>query len=78
VIDQLAERGLLARVRRNRDRRKVELKLTKRGRAAIDGLIPIVVAKQNTVLMDFGVAEMHEFQRLLVKLDDKLSTIIRG
>lgn len=77
VIDQLAERGFLERVRRNRDRRKVELKLTNGGRAAIDGLIPIVVAKQNAVLMEFGVAEMREFHRLLVKLDEGLSTLLR-
>ena len=32
VIDQLAERGFLKRVRRDRDRRKVELQLTEAGR----------------------------------------------
>src|SRR5580698_2426346 len=35
VIDQLADRGLLERVRRDRDRRKVELQLTPAGRAAV-------------------------------------------
>ena len=32
VIDQLAERGLLERVRRDKDRRKVEFELTDAGR----------------------------------------------
>src|ERR1700684_3472079 len=32
VIDQLAERGFLERIRRDRDRRKVELQLTAAGR----------------------------------------------
>src|ERR1700737_292237 len=41
VIDQLAERGLLERVRRDRDRRKVELQLTPAGRDAIEALIPL-------------------------------------
>ena len=36
VIDQLAERGLLERVRRDRDRRKVELQLTPAGRDTIE------------------------------------------
>src|ERR1700723_4781098 len=36
VIDQLAERGLLERSRRDRDRRKVELELTPAGREAVE------------------------------------------
>jgi len=50
VIDQLAERGLLERVRRDRDRRKVELQLTPAGREAIEGIIPLVVDKLNLAL----------------------------
>src|SRR5580658_4018124 len=50
VIDQLAERGLLERVRRDRDRRKVELQLTPAGRDAIESLIPLMVGKLNEVL----------------------------
>src|SRR5271155_2551091 len=53
VIDQLADRGLLERVRRDRDRRKVELQLTEAGRAAIESLIPLVVDKLNIALGDF-------------------------
>src|SRR6202790_2667994 len=69
VIDQLAERGLLERMRRNRDRRKVELQLTPAGRATIEGLIPLVVDKLNLALADFSSAEVEEFLRLLVKLN---------
>src|SRR6202166_4074885 len=72
VIDQLAERGLLERVRRDRDRRKVELQLTPAGRATIEGLIPLVVEKLNLVLADFSSAEFKEFQRLLIKLNARL------
>jgi DNA-binding MarR family transcriptional regulator len=72
VIDQLAERGLLERVRRDRDRRKVELQLTPAGRATVEGLIPLVVEKLNLALEDFSSSEVHEFQRLLVKLNTRL------
>src|ERR1700677_601983 len=44
VIDQLAERGLLERVRRDRDRRKVELQLKPPGRARAESLIPLGAA----------------------------------
>jgi DNA-binding MarR family transcriptional regulator len=72
VIDQLAERGLLERVRRDRDRRKVELQLTPAGRETIEGLIPLVVEKLNLALDEFSVAEVHELRRLLVKLNTRL------
>jgi DNA-binding MarR family transcriptional regulator len=72
IIDQLAERGLLERVRRDRDRRKVELQLTPAGREAIESLIPLVVAKLNEVLTDFSKDEVQELLRLLVKLNTTL------
>jgi DNA-binding MarR family transcriptional regulator len=73
IIDQLAERGLLERVRRDRDRRKVELQLTPAGRETIESLIPLVVDKLNEVLgEDFSKAEFQELLRLLVKLNTTL------
>jgi DNA-binding MarR family transcriptional regulator len=72
VIDQLAERGLLERVRRDRDRRKVELQLTPAGREAIESLIPLVVDKLNEALTEFTKAEVQELLRLLIKLNTTL------
>src|SRR5882672_8839052 len=77
VIDQLAERGLLERVRRDRDRRKVELQLTPAGLAAINGVIPDVVEKLNLALADFSGAEFAEFFRLLNKLNATLQTAVK-
>jgi DNA-binding MarR family transcriptional regulator len=72
IIDQLAERGLLERVRRDKDRRKVELQLTPAGRDAIESLIPLIVGKLNEVLSDLSHAEVQELLRLLVKLNTTL------
>ena len=74
VIDQLAARGFLERVRRDRDRRKVELQLTPAGREAVERLIPLVIEKLNLALADFSSAEVQEFQRLLVKLSTALQS----
>jgi DNA-binding MarR family transcriptional regulator len=74
VIDQLADRGLLERVRRDRDRRKVELQLTAAGRAVIEELIPLVVEKLNLALTDFSHEEVHELLRLLMKLNTSLES----
>jgi DNA-binding MarR family transcriptional regulator len=74
VIDQLAERGLLERIRRDRDRRKVELQLTPAGREAVEGLIPLVVEKLNLALADFSSEEVQELLRLLIKLNTTLQS----
>jgi DNA-binding MarR family transcriptional regulator len=76
VIDQLADRGLLERVRRDRDRRKVELQLTDAGRKTVEDLIPLVVEKLNLALCDFSSGEFQEFLRLLLKLNTRLQSTL--
>src|SRR6202040_1467860 len=78
VIDQLAERGLLERARRDRDRRKVELELTPAGRAVVETLIPLVVEKLNDALADFSSAEVQEFKRFLLKLNVTLQSAVES
>jgi DNA-binding MarR family transcriptional regulator len=69
VVDQLVNRGLLERVRRDRnDRRKVDLYLTPAAFDTIDGLIEPVVGRLNRALANFSGSEMQELQGLLVKL----------
>jgi DNA-binding MarR family transcriptional regulator len=76
VIDRLAEQGLVERVRRDRDRRKVELQLTPAGRATIESLVPLVVDKLNELLIGFSKPEVQELLRLLVKLNTTLQAHI--
>jgi DNA-binding MarR family transcriptional regulator len=76
VIDQLADRGLLARARRSEDRRKIELDLTPQGRESIERLIPLAVAKLNVALGDFSAAEFAELVRLLIKLNTTMQTAV--
>jgi DNA-binding MarR family transcriptional regulator len=76
VIDQLAERGLLERSRRDRDRRKVELELTAAGREVFESLVPLVVEKLNLALADFSSEELQELMRLLLKLNVTLQSTV--
>ena len=76
VIDQLEERGLLDRVRRGNDRRKVDLELTDAGRKTVESLIPLVVDKLNLALVDFSRDEVTELKRLLSKLNTRLETTL--
>jgi DNA-binding MarR family transcriptional regulator len=72
VIDQLEEKGFIERLRRDRDRRKVELQLTDAGRKVIERLIPLVVEQLNQVLQDFSSDELKELTRLLIKFNTSL------
>jgi DNA-binding MarR family transcriptional regulator len=76
VIDQLVARGLVERNRGERDRRTVELQLTKTGLATVEGLLPLVVAKLNLALADFSAAEVKELMRLLLKLNTTLESVV--
>jgi DNA-binding MarR family transcriptional regulator len=78
VIDQLVARGLVERSRGERDRRTVDLQLTKAGFEAIEGLLPLVVEKLNLALADFSAAEVKELMRLLFKLNATLESAVAG
>lgn len=76
VIDQLAESGLVERVRRDRDRRKVELQLTTAGRKKIEELLPAIVAILNEALGDFSATDLQTLTRLLMKLNKHLQVAV--
>jgi DNA-binding MarR family transcriptional regulator len=68
VIDQLEERGFIERLRRDRDRRKVELQLTDAGRKVIESLVPLVVEQLNIAL--------QLLVRLLMKFNASLEEMV--
>ena len=78
VIDQLEEKGFIERLRRDRDRRKVELQLTDAGRKVIEELVPLVVETLNRALEDFSSDEVKELIRLLVKFNVSLEHLDEG
>jgi DNA-binding MarR family transcriptional regulator len=77
VIDQLTERGLVQRVRRDRDRRKVELRLTERGRTIVDGILPSVVQRLNLALAAFSSEEAQQLTQLLTRLNSRMEAILQ-
>jgi len=72
VIDQLERRALLKRRRSARDRRTVELVLTRQGRKIIAELLPMVVAEMNYALEPLSRAEFEQFRSQLVRVLDHL------
>jgi DNA-binding MarR family transcriptional regulator len=68
VVDQLERREYLRRERSLRDRRVVELKLTRAGRRVIAELLPSVVEEINAALAPLSRAEFEQFQDMLLRI----------
>jgi DNA-binding MarR family transcriptional regulator len=72
VCDHLVVLGLLERDRDNKDRRKVNLRLTQAGRETVERLIPVVVDALAIGIRNFSDDEVDEFSRLLLKYSANL------
>jgi len=68
MIDRLEKKGLVRRVRRADDRRKVDLELTAEGRAVRPKLIAAVVKVLNHRLRGFTKAEAKQFTDFLRRI----------
>lgn len=68
LLDQLEDRGLVARLRDTNDRRVVNLALTKRGRDLAETLKPRVAEFLNTALDGFSRDEISTWLALTAKM----------
>jgi DNA-binding MarR family transcriptional regulator len=77
LIDQLEERGFIARRRKSADRRVVDLALTPAGRKMVNSLVPLTVNTLNDALADFTKADLQQFQSLLRRIIARV-TVLNG
>lgn len=68
LIDQLIDRGLVARSRSQTDRRVVTLTLTPPGSALVEGLAPRMMTLWNELLSGFSHGEIDTLIALLTRL----------
>ena len=68
LVDQMVERGFVARGRSETDRRVVTLSLTPRGRSLVEALAPKVMHFWNGLLSGFTHAEIDTLINLLTRL----------
>jgi DNA-binding MarR family transcriptional regulator len=74
IVDELEERGLVARARSETDRRVVALNLTPQGLSLVENLLPRVVEHWNGLLSGFSHLEV----KLLIKLMSRLTAAAEG
>lgn len=68
MIDRLEKKGLLRRVRRADDRRKVDVELTEEGRAVQPKLIDAIVRVLNRRLRGFSKDEVQQLEGFLLRM----------
>jgi len=72
MLEQLEARGILSRVRSEKDRRRVEMELTPAGHDLLNNLLMIVIDFWNGVLSDFTKAEADQLTKLVRRMNDKM------
>ncbi|WP_156678310.1 MarR family winged helix-turn-helix transcriptional regulator [Sphingomonas profundi] len=78
MLDQLEERGLIARQRSTSDRRVIHLSLTPVGRDAANRLVPRVAGLWDMLMEAFTPEEDAMLLSLLRRLIDRLSAVQSG
>lgn len=68
LIDRLAAKGLLQRLRSETDRRRVVLTLTAAGEAVADHVPQVLAEVNNAYLRDFSRDEWHQLKDLLRRM----------
>lgn len=72
-VSRLVEQGLVERLDAKNDRREVLLRLTRRGRARHNKVVPVVLQKEREILSCLSKDELQSFFRVLQKLEVSLN-----
>lgn len=75
AVTTLLERRLIERVANADDRREFRLRLTRKGRALYEELIPRLLHREDEIIACLSASERREFARLLGRIEDSLGLI---
>ncbi len=75
AVTALMERHLVERVENEDDRREYQLRMTRRGKALYDELIPRLLRKEQEILACLSAQERRDFARLLGKIEQSLELV---
>lgn len=68
MVDRLAAKGLVERVRSSADRRVVHLRLSAEGDATVARVPPVLASVNNDFLRDFSQAEWQQLMSLIARM----------
>lgn len=74
TIDRMERDGLVQRVRNTRDRRRIDIFLTDKGRSLRDSLVPCAIAVNEAATQPFTDAEKQQLSDLLRRMIESLES----
>ena len=75
AVTSLMKRQMVERVENEDDRREFRLRLTRKGAALYEELIPRLLRKEQEILSCLSAQERRDFARLLGKLEESLDLV---
>jgi DNA-binding MarR family transcriptional regulator len=75
AVTALLARRLIERVENENDRREFRLRMTRKGKALYEELIPRLLCREQEIMACLSAAERKEFARLLGKIEGSLGLI---
>ena len=75
AVTALMTRQLVERVENKDDRREFTLRMTRKGRALYEKLIPRLLRKERQIMSCLGAREQTDFARLLGKIESSLDLV---
>ena len=75
AVTSLMERQLIERVENEDDRREFRLRMTPRGTALYEELIPRLLRREQEILSCLSTQERKDFAKLLGKIEDNLGLV---
>ena len=75
AVTALMTRQLVERVENRDDRREFDLRLTRKGKALYEKLIPRLLRKEREIMSCLTASEREDFARMLGKIEDNLSLV---
>jgi DNA-binding MarR family transcriptional regulator len=75
AVTALMERQFIERVENAKDRREFRLRLTRRGRALYEELIPRLLRKEQEILSCLSAQERRDFAAMLGKIENSLALV---
>jgi DNA-binding MarR family transcriptional regulator len=75
AVTALMERQIIERVENTKDRREFRLRLTRKGRALYEELIPRLLRKEQDILSCLSAQERKDFAALLGKIERSLALV---
>ena len=75
AVTALMTRQLVERVENKDDRRELDLRLTRKGKALYENLIPRLLSKEREIMSCLTASERKDFARMLSKIESSLNLV---